>query len=795
MQPHDAQLLEEFTRSGSHEAFARLSQRYVNLVYSSALRQLTDPHAAEDVTQAVFIILARKASSLKPNVILATWLLQTTTYAVKNARRADLRRRHHEQEAAQMRAITQPDEAAQLWQQVGPAIDAAVHSLSAPYRDAVVLRYFDGQSFEEVARRLQITEEAARQRISRAVAELRTILAKRGVAAPALTAATLVGVLETSTLHAAPSSLSAACAAIASAFQSAPWLIAKGVLTMLLLKKIALAVSVMLLLMIGAGVVAVVSGGATAGPVPADATTNVQASDPKTLRPAVEGKVVDATGNPLPAAHVYLADPYHPVTVYDDQQTRATWVEISGHAGQAGYDQKPANRLFTTTDAQGKFRFEPAEIPTLKRKPGSTPPVIPAFGPRDFAVVVASEKGFAHVLPDAFAGAGNQIAVSPWGQIEGTLLREGQPLRNVPVRLSRMTHLWEGYPFMVQYEDQVITDDAGHFKFPQVAPGDAWLTHSATGGAMGIGDPAAYLRVEPGKSQLLNLGGNGRPVIGQLVEPANLREQIIWVDTYHHTGGTMRIEPYPLWEQPANWFELSWEQRAARYAQWSTTEAGRSHNENLFPIQIDVRPDGTFRAADVPPGKYKLSLATYEGGRGRELLGGLSTIVQVEPIAPGKTPEPQNLGRLTMPIKERLQVEDAAPDFAVNRLDGPGHLKLSDYKGKLLLIQFWSSELPVAAMDLQYVQRVAALAEKQKEKLAVVGIALGRDLEHMRKLADGAGINWPQGTTEPSSKCANDYHVTLYGVFLIGPDGKILARQLSDRQIMPAVEKALAQDR
>jgi peroxiredoxin len=204
-----------------------------------------------------------------------------------------------------------------------------------------------------------------------------------------------------------------------------------------------------------------------------------------------------------------------------------------------------------------------------------------------------------------------------------------------------------------------------------------------------------------------------------------------------------------------------------------------------------VRPDGTFRAADVPPGKYKLSLATYEGGRGRELLGGLSTIVQVEPIAPGKTAEPQNLGRLTMPIKERLQVGDAAPDFAVNRLDGNGQIKLSDYKGKLLVLQFWSSELPVAAMDLEYLQRVAALAEKQKERLAVVGIGLGRDHEQMRKMADNPGINWPQGATEQSSKCAKDYHVTLYGVFLIGPDGKILARQLSDRQIMPAVEKAL----
>jgi peroxiredoxin len=300
------------------------------------------------------------------------------------------------------------------------------------------------------------------------------------------------------------------------------------------------------------------------------------------------------------------------------------------------------------------------------------------------------------------------------------------------------------------------------------------------------------VRVESGKSHLVNLGGNGKPVIGQLVEPANSRERVIWVDTYHHSGGSMRIEPYPVWVQPANWFEFSWEQRAASYAKWSATEAGRIHNENLFPIQVDVRPDGTFRAPDVPPGKYKLSLSTYEGGRARELLGGLSMIVQVEPVAPGKTAEPQDLGRLTMTIKERLQVGDAAPDFAVKRLDGNGQIKLSDYKGKLVVLQFWSWELPVEAMDLKYIRQVAALAEREKDKLAVIGIGLGNDPQRMAKMAEDGGMTWPQGGTQQESKVANDYHVTMYGLFLIGPDGKILARQLNEREIMSAVEKALA---
>src|ERR1043165_4173401 len=99
----DSQLLHEFVKKGSQEAFSELSRRYVNLVYSSALRQLGNSHTAEDVTQAVFIVLAKKASNLRRGTVLPSWLLQTTAYAVSNARRAAARRRIHEQKAAEMK--------------------------------------------------------------------------------------------------------------------------------------------------------------------------------------------------------------------------------------------------------------------------------------------------------------------------------------------------------------------------------------------------------------------------------------------------------------------------------------------------------------------------------------------------------------------------------------------------------------------------------------------------------------------------------------------------------------------
>src|SRR6266850_3983305 len=98
-EPDDHQLLAEFARENSEAAFALLVQRHVNLVYSVALRNISDPHAAQEITQAVFIILARKAKNLSRKTILSGWLYQTTRLTAANFLRGEIRRQRREQEA------------------------------------------------------------------------------------------------------------------------------------------------------------------------------------------------------------------------------------------------------------------------------------------------------------------------------------------------------------------------------------------------------------------------------------------------------------------------------------------------------------------------------------------------------------------------------------------------------------------------------------------------------------------------------------------------------------------------
>jgi len=206
----DHQLLAEFVRNESEAAFAALVTRYVNLVYSTALRFAGNPHHAEEITQAVFIILARKTGKLSQRIVLSGWLYQTTRLTAANFVKGEIRRQHREQEAYMQSTLTEPNAAA--WQQLAPQLDEAMGRLGETDRNAIVLRFFENKTAQEVGAALKLTEAAAHKRTSRALEKLRKFFAKRGVDS---TAATIAETISANSVQAAPVALAKAVNAVA----------------------------------------------------------------------------------------------------------------------------------------------------------------------------------------------------------------------------------------------------------------------------------------------------------------------------------------------------------------------------------------------------------------------------------------------------------------------------------------------------------------------------------------------------------------------------------------------------
>jgi RNA polymerase sigma factor (sigma-70 family) len=188
--PTDQELLIRFVRENCQAAFRGLVDRHVNLVYGAAFRGLNQPEAAAEVTQNVFILMARKSHWLCGKSTLAPWLHHAALLEVRQWWRGEYRRQRREIAARELGTLMKDNES--LSQALAGALDEGLEGLRPPERAALLLRYFEGLSHREIGLRLGTTEDAARMRVNNALDHLTEFFRGRGYSVPAATATAAV---------------------------------------------------------------------------------------------------------------------------------------------------------------------------------------------------------------------------------------------------------------------------------------------------------------------------------------------------------------------------------------------------------------------------------------------------------------------------------------------------------------------------------------------------------------------------------------------------------------------------
>ncbi len=341
----------------------------------------------------------------------------------------------------------------------------------------------------------------------------------------------------------------------------------------------------------------------------------------------------------------------------------------------------------------------------------------------------------------------------------GTVTIDGQPAANLELQSHdpEGSVPVEGEPRLVR-QCYVKTDAEGRFELPRVMPGRLALAQWVSNGVYGRSWPVvlATLDVESGRTYDLKIGESGRLVTGRLVLPR--------VDT--------------------------WMIRKAEIIPEDATA------DRPAAIGVELLEEGGFRAMDLGPGDYALRIALHEPppanscGWGR-LLGEYTHEFNV-PEGATASDGPLDLGPLE-PIEvsdHPLQVGDRAPDFTIKTLEGQD-LSLADFRGKYVLLDFWATWCAPCLAEMPNLQAVHDEFSNDPQ-FALVSVSLDDRPRDAAFSVKALKLSWIQGFAGPDSPVASAYGASaIPATFLIGPDGRILGRDLRGEKIKKALAESL----
>jgi thiol-disulfide isomerase/thioredoxin len=457
----------------------------------------------------------------------------------------------------------------------------------------------------------------------------------------------------------------------------------------------------------------------------------------------------------------------------------------------------------TVTDASGRFSFAPD---------------IDGFG-----VVVADDTGFADVRVEDLKSL-SEVRLQPWARVEGTLKIGTHSATNETVRLSDAFAPYAYYPrplpsFTISVE--ATTDSDGRFVFPRVPPVDVKIFHVPKVGRKETGFAAltqiTNITLTAGETRALTLGGQGRAVTGRVVlknytKPIHWQDEVFWMNSlspeppdcpnfdgiskeYHAAIAAARTQAD---KEAAQSRYLAEHDRVSRQlCAYYSSPAGRRYWFSKRQYVLRFSPDGSFRIDDVPGGKYEMTIDL------RELIGKMGQIksplialyrheIDVPDAPGGRSDTPLDLGIINM--LARLNPGDIAPEFAVKTVDDKT-VKLSDYKGKYVLLDFWETSSPAAVAEVPHLKETYA-AFKSDPRFVMIALNLDPDIASARTFSIENQLAWTQGWLGRRSETdlLDRYGIeTIPSVVLIDPNGRVIASALHGGAIKSTVDAVLSE--
>ncbi|MEA2735886.1 MAG: hypothetical protein QOE14_2337, partial [Humisphaera sp.] len=461
--------------------------------------------------------------------------------------------------------------------------------------------------------------------------------------------------------------------------------------------------------------------------------------------PSISGTVRGPDGQPLANAQIVVGMP-----------SRRAYA----------YDPGPRARVDGLTDAAGKFSV-------------AKPPEPP------YMLIIRADAGYAELSWKQLESTGTDIKLRPWGRIEGIAKQGNQSLPKATIRLWRVQNGDDPGERLVHHETETTTDASGKFVFPRVAPGEAWLYREVFPRRRGNHVGWQYLQVQPGQTAQLAVGGSGRAVAGRVDVPPEMAGFIKWTEDgkFTYNAEVRRDLPHIRAKHAPN--ETPEQYRAVEDA-FGRTPEGKLYNQWMFGHDFVVNPDGTFVLHDLPPGKYKIMIRNFES---------IDEVNFSEDIARGEasfeipasaSAEPIDLGKITFTTLPRLPIGADAPDINVTTIDGKPW-RLADHKGKVFVLVCWG-----AYGDRNEMASFTELARKygNDPRIAILGCVSTETSDQARDYIKKLGLDFPH-TSDTS--LMNTYHNSWPSAAIIGRDGKIVQKHLSDETLKKYLALALGE--